>query len=153
MVQKSMFSQRDFLRRLIQNFAEFLAALIALRKGGKLEEAEQQLGELCGALLGPLGRDAELLDSSSLGCLLPEERLERYAALIAERANLHLAKGDVSAAEEDRQRAVELYLEAAMKRGGASAELSSELRELLAPLALDTLPARYRAFLNANPSS
>lgn len=136
--------QRDFLRRLIEDFARMLASLVALRRGGKLDEAEQQIAELAGSLLGPLARDAELLDSETLGRLLAEERLVRYAQLIAERANIHVAKGNAEAAKEDQVRALELFLEVKARHPeGDAAALPPEASELLALLGLPALSARY----------
>ncbi len=141
-----MFSQRDFLRRLIEDFARLLASIMGLRRAGKLDEAERAIAEASGALLGPLARDAESLSSQTLARLLSRERLERYAILLAERAELRLAQGDAVAANEDRLRALELLLEARAKPGNAD-ELSAEVRSLLERLASGDLSQSCRSLL------
>lgn len=102
------FVRRDFLRRLIEDSARVLAAIMGLRQSGQLDEAEQQIEEASAALLGALGRDAELLDAQTVARLLGAERVRVYAALIAERAELRAARGDLAGAATDRLRAAEL---------------------------------------------
>lgn len=147
------FSERDFIRRLIEDFARMIAGIIALRRGGKLDEAEARIAEVARGLLGPWARDSELLDSQSLSQFLSDEKLARYASLIAERANVRLAKGDAAGAHYDRIRALELFLEHRAKHSAPDAELSAEavaLLELVGPAALSE---RYRAFITAKAST
>jgi hypothetical protein len=146
------FSERDFIRRIIEDFARLIAGVIALRRGGRLDEAERRIAEIARGLLGPLARDAELLDSQSLSQFLSEEKLVRYASLIAERANVKLANGDAAAAHYDRIRALELFLEHRAKHS-PDAELSAEAVALLELVGLAALSERYRALASAKSAS
>lgn len=147
------FSERDFLRRIIEDFARLVAGIIALRAGGKLDEAEQRIAEVARGLLGPAARDAELLDSQALSRFFAEEKLVRYASLIAERANVRLAKGDAAAARDDRIRALELFLEHRARHSAPNAELGAEATALLDQIGTASLGERYRALLAAKPAS
>ncbi|HET9931082.1 MAG TPA: hypothetical protein VFQ35_10360 [Polyangiaceae bacterium] len=139
--------ERDLLRRLIQDFARMLAAIVGMRQRGELDDAESELASYVNALLGQLAKDAEQLDSETLGKLLKVERLRHYALLIAERANLRAARGAHSEALEDRSRALELLLEARAKSGDTSdAQL---IRELASEISLAGLAPRYRDLLSA----
>lgn len=100
--------ERDFIRRLIEEFAQFLAGLLALRQAGRLDDAERELADASRKLLGPLALDAESLASVSLAKLLSAERLACYCELIAERAEQRAARGDSAGAARDRLRADEL---------------------------------------------
>lgn len=137
--------ERDLLRRLIQDFARMLAAIVGMRQRGELENAEIELTSYINSLLGQLAKDAEQLDSETLGKLLKLERLRHYALLIAERANLRDARGAHLEAQEDRLRALELLLEARAKsRDESDAVLVQELARDVSP---DRLMPRYRDLL------
>lgn len=137
--------ERDLLRRLIQDFARMLAAIVGMRQRGELDNAETELDSYVKSLLGQLAKDAEQLDSETLGKLLKVERLRHYALLIAERANLRTARGAHLDAEEDRLRALELLLEARAKTGEASDAVL--VRELATEVPPDRLAPRYRELL------
>jgi hypothetical protein len=137
--------ERDLLRRLIQDFARMLAAIVGLRQRGELDNAEAELASYVNSLLGQLAKDAEQLDSETLGKLLKVERLRHYALLIAERANLRIARGAHLDAAEDRLRALELLLEARAKTGDASD--AALLQELATQVSPDRLAPRYRELL------
>lgn len=137
--------ERDLLRRLIQDFARMFAAIVGMRQRGELDNAEAELKSYVNALLGQLAKDAEQLDSETLGKLLKVERLRHYALLIAERANLQAARGAHLQASEDRERALELLLEA---RAKGSDESDSELiQDLARELSAARLRPRYRELL------
>jgi hypothetical protein len=144
------FSERDFIRRIIEDFARLVAGIVALRQGGKLDEAEREIVEAARGLLGPLARDAELLDSQALSRFFSEEKLVRYASLIAERANVRQAKGDAQGARDDRLRALELFLEHRAKHPAPRPELSAETVALLDLVGLAALGERYRAFVSGS---
>ena len=135
--------ERDLLRRLIQDFARMLAAIVGMRQRGELDNAETELDSYVNSLLGQLAK--EQLDSETLGKLLKVERLRHYALLIAERANLRTARGAHLDAEEDRLRALELLLEARAKTGEASDAVL--VRELATEVPPDRLAPRYRELL------
>ncbi len=100
--------QRDFLRRLIEDLARVLAVAAGLRQSGQFSEAEHQVKEAIHGLLGGLARDADALDVATLQKMLGDERLRWYAALLAERAEIRSARGDLAGALADRERAREL---------------------------------------------
>ena len=139
------FVERDLLRRLLQDFARMLAAIVGLRRRGDYQAADLELTAYIDALLGRLARDAERLESESLARLLKTERLVHYAILVAERGNLRAAQGDPVAAELDRARALELLLEARARATPTGAEPLIE--ELLGEPGVRRLGARYRELL------
>jgi hypothetical protein len=140
------FTERDLLRRLIQDFARMFAALVGLRERVEFQTAEQELAAYVKALLGQLARDADRLDSATLGNLLKPERLEHYAMLIAERSKLRAAEGREREAAADRVRALELLLEARAKTSVASTE--QRISELLVEVDVGKLEKRYRELLD-----
>lgn len=124
-----------------------LAAIVGMRQRGELENAEIELTSYVNSLLGQLAKDAEQLDSETLGKLLKLERLRHYALLIAERANLRDARGAHLEAQEDRLRALELLLEARAKSGDENDAVL--LQELARDVSPDRLTPRYRVLLAA----
>lgn len=143
--------RRDYILRMIEQIAESLARIAGLRKGGDLDEAARLLGETADGIFGSMRSALDRLDAASAARLLStREKIRAYAALTAEGAAIHEARGDAAKARVKRRRALELYLEAqqgepivdprtraaidALRAGVDEAKLGARHREALARL-------------------
>ena len=117
--------RHDFIKRLIEKMAAFIAQLAGLASAGKLGEADGQLAAIERELGLPRGHD--MLDSRSLGLLLGHADKVALAALVFwHRAEIATERGEVAEAARLELRARELH------RTIARDELSPPALELLA---------------------
>jgi hypothetical protein len=98
--------RQDYLERLIQQIAEFVARVAGLTAGANAAEAERQLDEAWMAL-GLRRSDAHRLDDATLRMLLGPKAVLGARLLEAE-ASLEEARSKFATADELRRRAVEL---------------------------------------------
>jgi hypothetical protein len=101
--------QRDYVLRAIEAFARAVAAIVALRQTGQVEQARQELDR---AARGLTGADLGLIEAIGLEPVAAQvggrENLARLATLLAERAEVERASGDPAAAERWASRAAKL---------------------------------------------
>lgn len=142
--------QRDYILRMIEQLAVFLARIAGARKAGDHELAEREAQAALGALFGPLADMLEKVDSASAASLLGgPEKIGAAAALYAERAAAREAAGKTAQARADRRRALELHLEAARIKPPDSDEARGILLDLAKDVDRERLPERYRRELDA----
>jgi hypothetical protein len=98
--------RQDYLERLIQQIAEFIARIVGLTSSANTEEAERQLDDAWMAL-GLRRGDALRLDGATLRMLLGPKTV-LGARLFEAQASLEEARSKVATADELRRRAVEL---------------------------------------------
>lgn len=145
-------ARRDYIMRLIEQFAQVLGRLLGLRKAGKLDEAQELINATADELLGSSRSMIEKVEAATAASLLGmREKVVMYAALTAEEAEIVALKGDARKAQARRRRALELYLEASRlgELDGASLEAVASLRQTVA---LERLDERYRDLLNRLPA-
>lgn len=140
-------AQRDYIMRLIAQFAQVLGRLLGLRKAGKLDEAQKLVDETANGIFGSLRLMIDQVDASSAAGLLGgRDKVLVYAALTAEEAEIAAARGQTRKASTRRRRAIELYLEASRlgELDDASRDRITELRQVVS---IDELDPRYRELL------
>lgn len=139
--------QRDYVLRLIAQFAEGVGRLLQLRRAGELDAALQLVGQMKDHVLGPLRPVVERLEATSVVELAGRFELERvrmYAALEAEEGAVHEVRHDAGKAAACYRRALELY--AAASQGGVALEPADRERvALLSPQV--AVAERYRGEL------
>lgn len=143
--------RRDYILRLIEQFAEVLARIMGLRKAGKLEDAEKLARQTSEGIFGSLFSMIEKVDSSTAaGLLSAREKIVVYAALMAEEAEIAAAKGDARKALARRRRALELYLEAS-RLGELDTHAHSQVKALRECVDVERMDMRYRQLLERWP--
>lgn len=144
-------ARRDYILRLIEQFAQALARIIGLRKSGKLDEAQKLANETADGIFGSLRLMIDQVDASTAGGLLgTREKIAVYAALTAEEAEITALKGDARKARGRRRRALELYLEAS-RLGDLDTHSRANVEVLRQAVDLLQLDARYRELLERLP--
>lgn len=106
-------TRRDYIVRLIEQFAETLGRVMGLRKSGKLDEAEKLIRATADGIFGSLRSMIDNVDAATAANLLAShEKIVVYAALTLEEAEIAESRGQPAKAASRRRRALELYLEA-----------------------------------------
>jgi hypothetical protein len=140
--------RKDYIERLIEQFAAALARILKARQEQRSEEALQLISEASRTVLGMEYGALTLADAASTARLLGEPaRVQVLAKLVHQEAEVRRERGDASGSEDRLRLALELYLEARelglrLDEGGAK-ELG-ELREKVAAVAL---AERYQRLL------
>jgi len=143
--------RRDYIMRLIEQFAQVLARIMGLRKAGKLDEAQILVNETADGIFGSLRSMIDKVDASTAAGLLGgREKIAVYAALNAEEAEIAALKGDGRKAQARRRRALELYLEAS-RLGELDAHSLAAIELLRQAVDVDRIDARYREWLERLP--
>src|SRR5690242_12841704 len=139
--------RRDYIMRLIEQFAQVLARIMGLRKEGKLDEAQKLVNETADGIFGSLRSMIDKVDASTAAGLLGgREKTAVYAALTAEEAEIAASKGDARKAQARRRRALELYLEAS-RLGELDAHSRENIESLRGLVDLERVDTRYRELL------
>jgi hypothetical protein len=129
--------RKDYIERLIEQFAAAFASLLKLRRERKTEQAQQLIHDTALSLLGMEYGALTMADAGSTARLLGNPlRVKGLARLVAEEAELFQDKGEPARAAMRRELALELYQEA-VKMGapleGEDARLFAQLREAVPP--------------------
>jgi hypothetical protein len=98
--------QRDYIERLIQQIAAFVARILGFANEGRIRQAEDEL-DAAWTALGLRRADAMLLDDATLRMLLGAKAAVA-ADLFDAQAALDEVRGATASAEELRRRAVAL---------------------------------------------
>jgi hypothetical protein len=119
--------RQDYIKRLIDQLADFVARVSRLMAEGRLPEADAELVQAEQQLGLPLG--SERLDARSLALLLGDgDRVVLLAILLEQKALLAERRGDSSQASRELSRAKQLLLHAKPQALAAqAAELSLRL--------------------------
>jgi Family of unknown function (DUF6483) len=144
-------ARRDYILRLIEQFAEMLARIVGLRKAGQLDEAQKLASETADGIFGSLRAMIDQVDASTAaGLLSAREKIAVYAALTAEEAEIVALKGDARKAHARRRRALELYLEAS-RLGELDDHSRADIEVLRQVVDVSRLETRYRELLGRLP--
>ena len=104
-----MLYDRDFIKRLIQQLAQMLAAALKLRQAGKHEQALETIRSSSGELLGLEWDVLAFGPASSAASLLGQpERVRIYAQLLEAEAETLFEMGMPERAEASARRAASL---------------------------------------------
>ncbi len=143
--------RRDYILRLIEQFAEALGRILGLRKAGNLDEARDLLRSTADGIFGPLMMMLERVDAGGAAALLGSaEKISIYAALTAEEAEIAQDSGDLRKALAGRRRALELYLEAS-RLGSLDARARDSVESLRQTVDENRLEGRYRDLIARLP--
>jgi hypothetical protein len=113
--------RKDYIERLIEQFAAAFAALLKLRRERKTEEAQQLIRDTALSVLGMEYATLTMADAASTARLLGHPlRVVGLARLVAEEAELFHEQADTARATLRWALALELFLEA--RALGASLE-------------------------------
>lgn len=141
--------ERDYFLRMIQRLAEAIARAARLRNVGQLDDALRVVRETVDALFGPLARTLDALDPQGAASLLGDRhKIAAYAALTAEEAAIHEARGEPKRARPTLRRALALYLESVVLAGGADVPTRDAITALRLRVDAARLPERYRNVLD-----
>ena len=141
--------QRDYILRMIEQFAEALARIAGLKRAGKLDEAELLVRQTADSIFGPLRGMIEKVDAASAALLLEgHDKIGVYASLCAEQAEIWESRGEDARARAEYRRALELHLEAARRAPDGAASQIEAIRALRAKVDEARLAPPYRAMLD-----
>lgn len=145
--------ERDYIMRLVQQLAAVAARILRLRELEKYDQAQQELEQAYGELLG-LNHELLLsLDAATAARLLAhEEKIKIAAKLMHEEGALLEHQGRFDLAHTRRQRALELYLEALALAGYSEEKDGTMLASLCRRIDMADLTERYQEILSAQPS-
>lgn len=136
--------------RLLEAFAESLRRLIDLKARGKPREALDAVQETANQLFGSSLPLIDSLDPQSAAEILVEpEKVEMYARLAEEEAEVLALLGDLEQADEGRLRALEMYLERTKMSPPIDEETEKRISELSSKVDTEQLDDRYRSLLEA----
>lgn len=125
--------RKDYIERLIEQFAAAFASLLKLRRERRTEEAQQLIRDTAQSLLGMEYSTLTMADAASTARLLGHPlRVVALARLVAEEGELLHEKGESARAALRRRLALELLLEAQTMGAtleGEDARVLAELRE------------------------
>jgi hypothetical protein len=123
--------RKDYIERLIEQFAAAFAALLKLRRERKTEEAQQLIRDTALSVLGMEYSALTMADAASTARLLGHPlRVVGLARLVAEEGNLLHERGDPAHATLRWGLALELFLEAQAMGAALEGEDARVLAEL-----------------------
>lgn len=142
-------TQKDYIMRLLELFAESLRRIIELRTQGQPVESLDALQETAGQIFGSSLPLIDSLDAeSAVDVLVEPEKVEMYARLAEEEAELLAALGHAGDAVEARLRALEMYLERTRLSPPVDEETAARIVELSGKLDVEKLDGRHRSLLD-----
>jgi hypothetical protein len=140
--------RKDYIERLIEQFAAALARILKARQEQRSEDALQLIREAARTVLGMEYGALTLADAGSTARMLGEpSRVRVLASLVRQEAEVRRGQGDALGSEERLRLALELYLEArelGLRLDEGGTKEFDELRERVAAAALSE---RYRRLL------
>jgi hypothetical protein len=104
--------QRDYIVRLIEQFAQAIAQIVAAVRAGDFDLALITVSRTRDLVLGNLGPVMERLDATSVVDLIGKHDIDRvrmYAALLAEEGAIRELRGEAPRAQHCFSRALDLY--------------------------------------------
>jgi hypothetical protein len=146
--------RKDYIERLIEQFATAISALLKLRRERKTEQAQHLIRETALSLLGMEYGALTMADAASTARLLGHSlRVVVLARLVAEEGELLQAQGESARASMRWVLALELLLEAqalGATLAGEDRQVYAGLREKVAP---SLLSERHQHLLASHPAS
>jgi len=139
---------QDYIMRLIEQIAAMLAAIIAKRRNGQIEEARQDLEATCGQTVGLTLEAVKQLSPEALASHLCDSGGNRYPRSVI-LAELLVQDAEILEAQGATQEAIPGYLHAFCLLADAYPVLSSEEQAIYRPK-LDALGAKLE-HLPPNP--
>ena len=127
--------QRDYLVRMIEQFAQAIGEIVALVRAGEFDLALIVVRRTQDLVLGNLGPVFERLDAASVVDLIGKHDLDRvrmYAALLAEEGTIRELRGEPPRAQYCFTRALDLY-NAIAASGARLQDADWERMEMLRP--------------------
>jgi uncharacterized membrane-anchored protein len=112
--------QRDYIERMIEQFAQAIGAIVAAVRAGDLDLALITVRRTSELVLGNLGPVVKRLDAASVVELVGKydlDRIRMYAAVLAEEGTIRELRGQTERAQYCFSRTLELY--AAISLSGA----------------------------------
>jgi hypothetical protein len=104
--------QRDYIVRMIEQFAQAIGEIVALVRAGEFDLALIVVRRTHDLVLGNLGPVLERLDAASVVDLIGRHDLDRvrmYAALLSEEGAIRELRGEAPRAQYCFSRALDLY--------------------------------------------
>jgi hypothetical protein len=104
--------QRDYVVRMIEQFAQAIGEIVALVRAGEFDLALIVVRRTHDLVLGNLGPVLERLDAASVVDLIGKHDLDRvrmYAALLSEEGTIRELRGEAPRAQYCFSRALDLY--------------------------------------------
>ena len=104
--------QRDYIERMIEQFAQAIAQIVAAVRAGDFDLALITVRRTSDLVLGNLGAVMERLDAASVVDLIGKHDIDRvrmYAALLAEEGTIRELRGQIPRAQYCFGRALDLY--------------------------------------------
>jgi hypothetical protein len=143
-----VFYERDYIKRLIRQFAEVLARLAGFRKEDQYDLALQLVEEAHRDVLGVPAQMLSRIDAASAALLLGNTwKITAYGRLLEEEAELRRLRGEEKAARQGLHRALEVYVEAALA-GATDPENRAAILRLAGIVDATVLHERYRCYLD-----
>ncbi|MHB8588518.1 MAG: hypothetical protein ACYDA0_06665 [Candidatus Dormibacteraceae bacterium] len=142
--------QRDYIERMIAQFAQAIGEIVQLIRAGQFDPALIVVRKTSDLVLGPLLPVLERLDAACAVELIGKHDLDRvrmYAALLGEEGTIREMRGQTARAQYCCSRALELY--AAISMSGAPLKSADWERivELQPKVDSGTIDSRYHAEL------
>ena len=101
--------ERDFIKRMLRDLARFVARILGYKEAGKLDDAEEELGRAYRGLLGIDRERLAMVDLPSVKLLLgSKQKLDVYAALLREEADILERRGLPDLAARVQKRAIDV---------------------------------------------
>jgi hypothetical protein len=104
--------QRDYIERIIEQFAQAVAQIVAAVRAGDFDLALITVRRTSDLVLGNLGPAMERLDAASVVDVIGKHDIDRvrmYAALLAEEGTIRELRGEAPRAHYCFSRALDLY--------------------------------------------
>jgi hypothetical protein len=127
--------QRDYVVRMIEQFAQAIGEIVALVRAGEFDLALIVVRRTHDLVLGNLGPVLERLDAASVVDLIGKHDLDRvrmYAALLSEEGTIRELRGEAPRAQYCFSRALDLY-NAIAGSGARLQDADWERMEMLRP--------------------
>jgi uncharacterized membrane-anchored protein len=139
--------QRDYIERMIEQFAQAIAQIVAAVRAGDFDLALIMVRKTSDLVLGNLGPVLERLDAASVVEMVGKYDLDRvrmYAALLAEEGTIRELRGQEARAQYCFSRTLELY--AAISLSGVRLKTADWERivSLQPKVAAGTIDVRYQ---------
>lgn len=140
--------RKDYIQRMIDQAAAFIARILGARQTGHSAEASALIREAARSTLGMEYDTLVLADAASVADLLAHPlRIQVLARLVAEEAALLQQQREEARAASRWLLALELWLEARARGARQDAEETRMLESLCTHVEEDSLQERYRRLL------
>jgi len=139
--------QRDYIERMIEQFAQALAQVVAAVRAGDFDLALLTVRRTSDLVLGNLGPVMERLDAASVVEFVGKldlDRIRMYAALLAEEGTIRELRGQEARAQYCFSRALELYAAISLSGARLKAADSERIASLQPKVAAGAIDGRYQ---------